>query len=325
MRSIFYNEAIKEALIEEMERDQSVFLMGEDIGIMGGIFKVTKGLLERFGEERVRQTPISEAGFVGAALGAALTGMRPVVELMFMDFIFIAGDQLFNQIAKFRYMTGGQAIIPLVVRTNIGAGRRAAAQHSQSFQSIVSHVPGMKVVLPSNGYDAKGLLKTAIRDDNPVWFLEHKFLYREQFEVPEEEYTIPFGKAAIKTEGGDITVVATSSMVNKAIKVAQKLKEENIGVEVIDPRTLVPYDRETVAKSIEKTGRLVIADEGCINCGITAEIGMKVIEDVFYSLQAPIKRVAAPDVPVPFCPSLEQLCIPNEEDIEKAIRETLEV
>ena len=209
MREIFYNEAIKEALIEEMKRDPSVFLMGEDIGIMGGVFKVTKGLLEEFGEERVRQTPISEAGFVGTALGAALTGMRPVVELMFMDFIFIPGDQLFNQIAKFRYMTGGQATIPLVVRTNIGAGRRAAAQHSQSFQSIVSHVPGMKVVLPSNGYDAKGLLKTAIRDDNPVWFLEHKFLYREKFEVPEEEYMIPFGKAAIETEGNDITVAVS--------------------------------------------------------------------------------------------------------------------
>jgi len=324
MREIFYNEAIKEALIEEMKRDPCVFLMGEDIGIMGGVFNVTKGLLEEFGEERVRQTPISEAGFVGTALGAALTGMRPVVELMFMDFIFIPGDQLFNQIAKFRYMTGGQATIPLVVRTNIGAGRRAAAQHSQSFQSIVSHVPGMKVVLPSNGYDAKGLLKTAIRDDNPVWFLEHKFLYREKFEVPEEEYMIPFGKAAIKTEGNDITVVATSSMVNKAIKVALKLKEENIGVEVIDPRTLVPYDRETVAKSVEKTGRLVVADEGCTNCGIAAEIAMKAMEDSFYSLKAPIKRVSAPDVPIPFCPSLEQLCIPGEEDVEKAIRETYE-
>jgi len=323
MRTIFYNEAIREALREEMHRDPRVFLMGEDIGIFGGVFKVTKGLLEEFGEERVRQTPISEQGFVGAGLGSALTGMRPVVELMFMDFILVAADQIFNQIAKLKYMTGGQANIPLVIRTNIGAGRAAAAQHSQSFQSIVSHIPGIKVVLPSNGYDAKGLLKTAIRDDNPVMFLEHKFLYKEKFEVPEEEYTVPFGKAAIKTEGNDITVVATSKMVNKSIRVASKLKKEDIGVEVIDPRTLVPYDRETVAKSVEKTGRLVVVDEGCKNCGVAAEIAMKAVEDVFYSLKAPIKRVAIPDVPVPFCPSLEKLCIPSEEDIEAAVLEVL--
>ncbi len=323
MKSIFYNEAIKEALAEEMKRDRRVFVMGEDIGIMGGVFKVTKGLLEEFGEERILQTPISEAGFIGAGLGAALTGMRPVVELMFMDFILVAGDQIFNQIAKMRYMTGGQVKIPIVIRTTIGAGRAAAAQHSQSFQAIVSHIPGIKVVLPSNGYDAKGLLKTAIRDDNPVMFLEHKFLYKEKDEVPEKEYTVPFGKAAIRIKGKDITVVATSSMVNKAISIAQKLKKEDIEVEVIDPRTLVPYDRETIAKSVEKTGRLIVVDEGCSNCNIAAEIAMKVIEDVFYSLKSPIKRVTAPDVPIPFCPSLEKLCIPGEIDIEKAIRESL--
>lgn len=323
MRTIFYNEAIREALREEMYRDPRVFLMGEDIGIFGGVFKVTKGLLKEFGEERVRQTPISEQGFVGAGLGAALTGMRPVVELMFMDFILVAADQIFNQITKLKYMTGGQVSIPLVIRTNIGAGRAAAAQHSQSFQSVVSHIPGMKVVLPSNGYDAKGLLKTAIRDDNPVMFLEHKFLYKEKFEVPEEEYMVPFGKASIKTDGDDVTIVATSSLVNKAINVAKRLKKKNIGVEVIDPRTLIPYDRKTVAESVAKTGRLVVADEGCMNCGITAEIAMKVVEDVFYNLRAPIKRVAAPDVPVPFCPSLEKLCIPSEENIEAAVLEVL--
>lgn len=320
---MFYVDALNEALREEMNRDPRVFIMGEDIGIMGGVFKVTKCLLEEFGEERVRQTPISEAGFIGAGLGAALTGMRPVVDLMFMDFIFIPGDQIFNQIAKLRYMTGGQVRIPLVIRTCIGAGRAAAAQHSQSLQAIVAHVPGLEVVLPSNGYDAKGLLKTAIRNDNPVIFLEHKFLYREECEVPEEEYTVPFGKAEVKTEGNDITIVATSRMVSKSINVASKLKEEGIGVEVIDLRTLVPYDRETVAKSVSKTGRLVVTDEGCIDYGVTAEIAMKVVEDVFYSLKAPIKRVAAPQVPVPFCPSLEKLCIPSEENIEAAVLEVL--
>jgi pyruvate dehydrogenase E1 component beta subunit len=323
MRTIFYNEALREALIEEMQRDPRVILLGEDIGIFGGVFKVTEGLIRKFGVERVRQTPITEQGFVGTGLGAALTGMRPVIELMFMDFILVSADQIFNQIAKLKYMTGGQANIPLVIRTNIGAGRAAAAQHSQSFQAIASHIPGMKVVMPSNGHDAKGLLKTAIRDDNPVMFLEHKFLYKEKFEVPEEEFLVPFGHASVKTKGDDITVVATSSLVNKAIKVAKSFEQRNIGVEVVDPRTLVPYDRKTIAESVEKTGRLVVADEGCMNCGITAEIAMKVMEDVFFHLKAPIKRVAAPNVPVPFCPSLEKLCIPSEENIEKAILETL--
>lgn len=323
MRKIFYVEALREALREEMERDPNVFLLGEDIGPFGGVFKVTEGLYKKFGSERVRQTPISEAAIIGIGLGAAIVGMRPICELMFIDFLPLAGDQIFNQVAKIRYMTGGQAKVPLVIRTNIGAGRSAAAQHSQSIHAWACHIPGIKVVLPSNPYDAKGLLKTAIRDDNPVLFLEHKFLYKIKGEVPEEEYTIPLGKASIKTEGKDVTVVAISSLVSKAINVSKKLSVEGISVEVIDPRTLIPYDRDTITNSVKKTGHLVVADEGHINCGICSEIAMKVIEDAFYYLETPIRRVAAPNVPIPFCPSLEKLCIPAEENIEKAIRSSL--
>ncbi|MGB6371555.1 MAG: alpha-ketoacid dehydrogenase subunit beta [Atribacterota bacterium] len=323
MRKIFYVEALREALREEMERDPNVFLLGEDIGPFGGVFKVTEGLYKKFDSERVRQTPISEAAIIGIGLGAAIVGMRPICELMFIDFLPLAGDQIFNQVAKIRYMTGGQAKVPLVIRTNIGAGRSAAAQHSQSIHAWACHIPGIKVVLPSNPYDAKGLLKTAIRDDNPVLFLEHKFLYKIKGEVPEEEYTIPLGKASIKTEGKDVTVVAISSLVSKAINVSKKLSVEGISVEVIDPRTLIPYDRDTITNSVKKTGHLVVADEGHINCGICSEIAMKVIEDAFYYLETPIRRVAAPNVPIPFCPSLEKLCIPAEENIEKAIRSSL--
>jgi len=323
VRKIFYVEALREALREEMERDPNVFLLGEDIGPFGGVFKVTEGLYKKFDSERVRQTPISEAAIIGIGLGAAIVGMRPICELMFIDFLPLAGDQIFNQVAKIRYMTGGQAKVPLVIRTNIGAGRSAAAQHSQSIHAWACHIPGIKVVLPSNPYDAKGLLKTAIRDDNPVLFLEHKFLYKIKGEVPEEEYTIPLGKASIKTEGKDVTVVAISSLVSKAINVSKKLSVEGISVEVIDPRTLIPYDRDTITNSVKKTGHLVVADEGHINCGICSEIAMKVIEDAFYYLETPIRRVAAPNVPIPFCPSLEKLCIPAEENIEKAIRSSL--
>ena len=320
MREIFYVEALREALREEMRNNPDVFLIGEDIGDYGGVFKVTEGLYKEFGAKRVRQTPISEATIVGTALGAAIAGMRPICELMFIDFLPLAGDQIFNQAAKIKYMTGGQAKVPLVIRTNIGAGRAAAAQHSQSIHAWACHMPGIKVVLPSNPYDAKGLLKTAINDDNPVLFLEHKFLYRMKGEVPEEDYTIPFGKASIKNEGTDVTVVAISSLVNKAMNVSKKLFLEGISVEVIDPRTLIPYDRDAVANSVKKTGHLVVADEGYMNCGICSEIAMKVIEDAFFYLEAPIRRVAAPDVPVPFCPSLEKLCIPDEKNIEKAIK-----
>lgn len=324
MAKMLYVEALREALREEMRRDPRVFIMGEDVGKFGGIFKVTEGLWQEFGEERVRDTPITESAIVGAALGAAITGMRPVVEIMFIDFITVCADQLFNQMAKMRYMFGGKARVPVVVRTNIGAGRSAAAQHSQSLHAWAVHMPGIKVAIPSTPYDAKGLLKTAIRDDNPVLFLEHKFLYRTEGEVPEEDYTIPFGKAVVRTEGDDVTVVATSKLVSKAVAVAEKLAKEGIGVEVIDPRTLVPYDRETVAKSVNKTGRLVIADEGYETCGISGEIAFKAMEDAFYSLKAPIRRACAPDVPVPFSMPLEKIVMVPEEQIEKAIRQTLE-
>ncbi|MGB9868064.1 MAG: alpha-ketoacid dehydrogenase subunit beta [Bacillota bacterium] len=323
MRKIRYVEALREALREEMRRDERVFLMGEDIGRYGGIFRVTEGLWQEFGEERVRDTPITEAAIVGAALGAAVTGMRPVIEIMFMDFITVCADQLFNQMAKMRYMFGGKAKIPVVIRTNIGAGRSSAAQHSQSLHAWAVHVPGLKVAIPSTPYDAKGLLKTAIRDDNPVLFLEHKFLYTTEGEVPEEEYTVPFGKAAVRRTGKDVTVVATSKLVEKALRVAERLAGEGIDVEVIDPRTLVPYDRATVAESVRKTGRLVVCDEGYETCGVAAEIAFKAMQDAFYSLKAPIKRVCAPDVPVPFSPALEKFVVVPEEDIEKAIREVM--
>ncbi len=323
MRRILYVEAVREALREEMRRDPSVFVMGEDVGAFGGIFKVTEGLWQEFGDERVRDTPISESAIVGAGLGAALTGMRPVVEIMFGDFLMTAADQIFNQTAKMRYMFGGKARVPLVIRTNIGAGRSSAAQHSQSIHAWAMHIPGIKVVLPSNPYDAKGLMKTAIRDDNPVLFLEHKFLYRVEGEIPEEDYAVPFGKAAIKTEGDDVTVVATSRLVGRSVEVASELAKEGVGVEVIDPRTLVPYDRETVANSVRKTGRLVIADEGCETGGVGGEIAFKAMEDAFYSLKAPIRRACAPDVPVPFSPALEELVVVPEVQIMQAIRDTL--
>jgi pyruvate dehydrogenase E1 component beta subunit len=316
-------EAIREAIREEMRRDPSVILMGEDVGKFGGTFRVAEGLIDEFGSERVRDTPISEAAFTGAGLGAAVTGLRPIVEIMFGDFLMVAADQVFNQAAKIRYMFGGKARAPLVIRTTMGAGRSSAAQHSQSIHAWACHIPGIKVVLPSNPFDAKGLLKTAIRDDNPVIFFEHKMMYRVTGEVPEEEYAIPFGQASVNTQGDDVTVVATGAWVAKSVAVARRLAQEGVGVEVIDPRTLVPYDRETVAQSVTRTGRLVIADEGHESFGISGEIAFRAMEDCFYSLKAPIKRVCAPDVPVPFSPALEKYMVANEEAVEKAIRGVL--
>jgi pyruvate dehydrogenase E1 component beta subunit len=321
MREIFYVEAIREALREEMRRDESVFLMGEDLRVWGGPFGQTKGLWDEFGDKRVLDTPISEAVLVGAGTGAASLGLRPVVELMYLDFFGVAGDQISNQAPKLRYMFGGRIKVPMVVRTVTGAGMSAAAHHSSSSYSMIAHIPGWKCVIPSTAYDAKGLLKTAVRDDDPVMYFEHKMLFNKKGEVPEEEYTIPFGKASIKRKGKDVTVVALSLMVHKALKAAEKLAQEGIDVEVIDPRTIVPLDKETIIDSVRKTGRLVVVDEDYERCGFSSEISAIVTEQAFDSLSAPIMRVAAPTVPIPFSPVLEDTVIPNEERIIKTVRE----
>lgn len=321
MREITYREAIREALREEMRRDPSVFLLGEDIAEFGGSYKVTQGLLDEFGPERVRNTPISEAAIVGAALGAALVGMRPVAEIMYVDFMGIAMDQIVNQMAKIRYMFGGKARVPTVIRTQQGTGRSSAAQHAQSLEAWFVHVPGLKVVQPSTPYDAKGLMKASIRDDNPVIFLEHKLLYAEKGPVPEEEYIVPLGKADVKRPGKDVTVVATSRMVLRALNAAKDLEQEGIDVEVIDPRTLAPLDEDTILESVKKTGKLVVVHEAVRRCGFGAEIAATVAEKAFDYLDAPIKRVTALDTPMPFNPKLEAFVIPDEDKIKRAVRE----
>lgn len=324
MRRITYRDALREALKEEMRRDPTVFLLGEDIGkYWGGAFKVTEGLAEEFGEERVRDTPISESAIVGSAVGAAITGMRPVAEIMFGDLTALAMDQIANQAAKIRYMFGGQARCPLVVRTPFGAGVNIASHHSQSLEAWFMHVPGLLVAAPSTPYDAKGLLKTAIRGSNPVFFCEHKLLYPIEGEVPEEEYTIPFGKADLKREGSDATVVATSYMVHKALDAAKTLEEEGVSVEIIDPRTLTPLDKQTIVRSVRKTGRIVIVAEDCKTAGVSAEIAAVVAEDALDYLDAPIKRLTEPDTPIPFSPPLEQYVIPNEKSIIKMVKEVV--
>jgi pyruvate dehydrogenase E1 component beta subunit len=324
MRKISYREALREALREEMRRDSSVFLLGEDIGrYWGGAFKVTDGLAEEFGEERVRDTPISESAIVGTGVGAAITGMRPIAEIMFGDLTALAMDQIANQAAKIRYMFGGQASCPLVIRTPFGAGVNIASHHSQSLEAWFMHVPGLQVVVPSMPYDAKGLLKTAIRGSNPVFFCEHKLLYPIEGEVPEEEYTIPFGMAEVKTKGSDVTVVATMYMVHKALNAASKLGEEGVSVEVIDPRTLTPMDKKTIVDSVKKTGRLVVVSEDCKTGGVSAEIASVVAEEAIDYLDAPIKRVTGADTPIPFSPPLEQYVIPKEKTIIKTVREVV--
>lgn len=323
MREISYRQALLEALREEMQRDESVFLLGEDIAEFGGSYKVTAGLLQEFGPERIRNTPISEAAIVGAALGAALVGMRPVAELMYVDFSAIAMDQIVNQVAKVRYMFGGKAKASLVIRTQGGAGRSSAAQHAQSLEAWFVHIPGLRVVQPSTPYDAKGLLKSAIRDDNPVLFLEHKLLYLVQGPVPEEEYLIPLGKADIKRPGTDVTVVATSRMVQRTLDAAEKLASEGIDVEVIDPRTLNPFDEDTLLASVRKTQRLVIVHEAYERGGIGAEIAALVANKALDYLDAPIERVAGLNTPVPFNPKLEDYVIPNEARIMAGIKRVL--
>jgi pyruvate/2-oxoglutarate/acetoin dehydrogenase E1 component len=321
MRKITFKEALREALREEMKRDSTVFLLGEDIGrYWGGAFKVTDGLAEEFGDERVRDTPISESTIIGTAVGAAITGMHPVAEIMFGDLTALAMDQIANQAAKIRYMFGGQANAPLVIRTPFGAGVNIASHHSQSLEAWFMHVPGLLVAVPSMAYDAKGLLKTAIRGSDPVFFCEHKLLYPLAGEVPEEEYTVPFGVADVKKEGTDVTVVATSYMVHKALNVAKELEKEGINVEVVDPRTLIPLDKQKIVSSVKKTGRLVIVTEDCKTAGVSAEIAAVVAEEALDYLDAPIKRVAEPDTPIPFSPTLEQYVIPDEKAIIKAVK-----
>jgi len=324
MRRIKCRDALREALREEMQRDPSVFLLGEDVGrYWGGAFRVTEGLAEEFGDERVRDTPISESAIIGTAVGAAITGMRPVAEIMFGDLTALAMDQIANQAAKICYMFGGQAKCPLVLRTPFGAGVNMASHHSQSLEAWFMHIPGLYVAVPSTPYDAKGLLKTAIRGNNPVFFCEHKLLYPIEGEVPEEEYVIPFGVADVKREGTDVTVVATLYMVHKAIRAAEELDGEGISVEVIDPRTLTPLDKQAIIKSVKKTGRVVIVSEDCKTVGVSAEIAAIVAEEAIDYLDAPVKRLAEPDTPIPFSPPLEQYVIPNEKSIIKAVKEVV--
>jgi len=324
MRKITYGQAICEAIDEEMARDKNVIFLGEDIEVLGGNFRATPGLYEKYGGWRVRNTPISENSFTGLGLGAALTGLRPIIEIMFCDFMMLAGDQIVNQIAKIRYMSGGQATVPLTIRTTLGGGRSTAAQHSQSLQAIVCHIPGLKVVMPSSAAEAKGLLKTAIRDDNPVIFFEHKMEYKNEYEVLEEEYTIPFGVANILQKGKDITIIGTSNLALRAHKAAKELTKEGISAEVIDPRTLVPFDKETIIESVKKTGRLLIVDEGYERCGVAAEIAMSILKDVFYYLNAPIERLTTANVPLPFSPVLEYYVIPDEKKIYQEVKKMVE-
>lgn len=311
VREITLGQAIREALAEEMRLDPRVFIMGEDVAEAGTPFKVLSGLVEEFGTSRVIDTPISEAGISGLGVGGAMTGMRPIVDIMFGDFLGLAMDQIVNQAAKVHYMSGGKLKVPLVVRTTLGATRRTAAQHSQSLHAWVSHIPGLKVVLPSTPYDAKGLLKTAIRDDNPVIFFEDKMMYQLKGQVPEGDYTIPFGVADIKRAGTDVTIVATSSMVQVALEAAEKLATLDISAEVVDPRTMFPLDKDTMIASAKKTSRAIVVDEGYERFGVTAELAAVIAEGAFYYLDAPVKRMGAMNVPVPFSPVLEDLTVPT--------------
>ena len=319
-REITLSKAVNEAIAEEMRRDETIFLIGEDVAEAGTPFKVLSGLVEEFGTGRVIDTPIAEPGFMGMAVGAAMTGSRPIVDLMFGDFLFLVMDQLCNQAAKTHYMSGGKLKVPLVLRTNLGATRRSAAQHSQSLHALVAHIPGLKVALPSSAYEAKGLMKSAIRDDNPVVIFEDKLMYNDKAPVPEEEYLIPFGEAAVLRTGSDITLIATSSMVQVAQKAAVLLERDGISAEIIDPRTIVPLDEETIVNSVKKTSRAIVIDEGHQSFGITGEIASRISEKAFYHLDAPVLRMGAMDVPVPFSPALEDLTVPTPEGVAKRAR-----
>jgi len=321
MKKINYRDAINEALKEEMKRDKKVFVMGEDVADpFGGSFKVTKGLSTEFGINRVRNTPISEAAIAGATVGAAIAGLRPVSEIMYMDFTGCCFDAIVNQAAKIRYMSGGQVDAPLVFRTQQGAGKSSAAQHAQSWEAIYAHIPGLKIVLPSTPYDVKGLLKTAVRDNDPVLFIEHKMLYGLKGEIPEEEYTIPFGEAKIVKEGEDVTILAYSRMVHFALDAAKKLENDGISAEVIDLRTIVPLDKKTIIKSLKKTEHLAVAQEAVERCGFAAELATFAMEEAFDYLDAPVKRIAAKNTPIAFAPALENFIIPDANDIYLGVK-----
>ncbi len=323
MRELTFREAVREALREEMKRDPKVFLMGEEIAEYGGSYKVTQGLLEEFGHERIRNTPLAEAAIAGAALGAALVGMRPVAEIMYIDFSFIAADQIINQIAKLRYMTGGMVKVPVVIRTQGGGGVSAGPHHSQSLEAVYAHIPGLFVVMPSNAYDAKGLLKTSIREDNPVIFIEHKKLYGESCPVPEREYTIPLGKGDIKREGKDLSIITYSRCVNFALSAAEELAKDGVDIEVVDVRTLKPLDEDIILSSVQKTGKAMVVYEACRTGGFGAEIAAIIGEKAFDYLDAPIRRVASRDAPIPFNPRLEDYVLVNPQKIKAAALEMM--
>jgi pyruvate dehydrogenase E1 component beta subunit len=325
MPEISYLEAIRQALWQEMKRDERVFLLGEDIGRYGGAFGLTHGMLDEFGPERIRETPISEATIVATAIGASLLGMRPVAEIMFMDFILLTLDQLVNQAAKMRFMFGGRTTVPMVVRMPAGSGTGAASQHSQSLESVLMHFPGLKVVNPSTPYDAKGLMLASIRDPNPVCFVEHKLLYKAKGEVPEGDYTIPLGVAEIKRSGRDITVVANNIMVMKTLHVADRLAQIGIEVEVIDPRTLLPLDTRTIIDSVRRTGRLLVVHEACQTGGWAGEVIAAVVgSPAFDYIDTPVRRLGGKDIPIPYNRGLEKIAIPQEDDIEQEIRAMVE-
>jgi pyruvate/2-oxoglutarate/acetoin dehydrogenase E1 component len=319
MAEITYREAVRQALREELQYDERVFMLGEDIAEFGGTFKVSVGLLEEFGPRRIRNTPISESAILGAAVGAAATGLRPIAEIMYSDFFAVAMDQVVNQAAKMRYMFGGKLSLPLTIRTAMGGRRSAAAQHSQCLEAWFMHIPGLKIALPSNPYDAKGLLKTAIRDPNPTIIFENKMLYNEKGEVPEDPYFVPWGQASVVRVGTDVTVIALSDMVDFSLKAARQLAGEGISLEVVDPRTLAPLDIDTMVASVEKTGRLVVAHEACITGGVGAEIASQVAYRAFDYMTAPIERVGAKDSPIPFSPILEREILPDDQSIIDAV------
>jgi pyruvate/2-oxoglutarate/acetoin dehydrogenase E1 component len=324
MALITYREAVRQALREELQNDERVLMLGEDIAEFGGTFKVSLGLLEEFGPQRIRNTPISETAILGAAVGAAATGLRPIAEIMYSDFFAVAMDQVVNQAAKMRFMFGGKISMPLTIRTAMGGRRSAAAQHSQCLEAWFMHIPGLKIALPSSPYDAKGLLKTAIRDPNPTIIFENKMLYNVKGEVPEEPYFVPWGEANVVREGKDITVVALSDMVDFSLKAADKLAGEGVSVEVIDPRTLAPLDIETILTSVKKTGRLVVAHEACVTGGVGAEIAAQVGYHALDYLVAPIERVGAKDSPIPFAPILERQILPDDQTVVEAVHRALD-
>jgi pyruvate dehydrogenase E1 component beta subunit len=320
MRELTYVDALNEALREELIRDERVFIAGEDVGVYGGELAVTKDLLQEFGEKRVKDTPISEAAIAGLAVGAAATGLRPCVEIMYVDFMGVCMEQILNQMSKLRYMFGGKIRLPLVLRTQGGAGFSAAAHHSQSLEALFTHIPGLKVIMPATPYDAKGLLKASIRDDNPVIFIEHKFLTNLKGPVPEDDYTLPLGEAEIKRKGENVTIITWSYMVHVALRASDRLAKEGIETEIIDLRTLKPMDEKTVLASVKKTGKTVILQEACKTSGFGAEVAAIIGDKAFDYLDAPIKRVTAPDTPVPFSPVLEAFFMPNEDDVVQAVK-----